>query len=482
METLFVLLVIQGALGAFDTLYHHELTERLPWRAGAALELRIHAVRNAIYAVIFFSLGWLEWHGPWAWIFAALLLIEVVLTLWDFLVEDAWRRLPASERVTHTVLALNYGVILGLLLPVVMAWAGRPAAVVVVGHGLLGWIMTAFAVGAMFWALRDGLRSLRLSRPAAVTGDGPAVGLPRRLSVLITGGTGFIGARLAEVLIAGGHEVTVLTRDKAKARDFRGRVTLIDGLHDLRGRANFDAIVNLAGEPVADGRWSAAKKRRILDSRVSMTSALVRLMAASERRPKVLISASAVGFYGSDAERAFKESSAPAPGFTHDVCRACEAAALAAEPLGVRVCLLRIGIVLGSQGGAMARMLPAFEFGLGGPMGNGRQWVSWIHLDDVVGLILHAIADDSLSGAINATAPRPVRNKTFAKALGWALRRPAILPTPGFALRLLFGEMAQEVLLTGQKVLPERAAAAGYRFRYPTLHDALSDILGRPSR
>ncbi len=480
MEAIMTLFALQGALGAFDTLYHHELTERLPWRPGAAMELRIHALRNAVYAVIFFSIGWLEWHGAFAWAFAGLLLVEVLLTLWDFLVEDRWRELPGSERVTHTVLAVTYGGILALLLPLIADWAGQPAALVLVHHGALSWVMAAIALGVALWALRDGLRSLKLKRVQAAARVEIPANFPRRLSVLVTGGTGFIGRRLCEVLIAAGHEVTVLTRDKRKAQGLKGRVTLLDDLGDLGEDAAFDAVVNLAGEPLADGRWSAGKKRRILESRIAVTEALVAYMARCRRRPEVLICASAVGFYGSDAERALTESSAPAPGFTHDVCRACERAAAKAEALGVRVCLLRIGIVLGSDGGALAKMLPPFEFGLGGPMGNGRQWVSWIHLDDVVGLILHAIGDTDLSGPVNATAPRPVRNRVFAKALGRALRRPALLPTPAFALRLLFGEMAEELLLTGQKVLPERARAAGYRFRYPTLEEALGEILGRP--
>lgn len=480
MATLMILIVLQGLLGAFDTLYHHEFTERLTWRPGAVLELRIHALRNLFYGVIFLTFGWLAWLGAMAWVFGAILVLEVLLTLWDFVVEDRSRDLPASERITHALLALNYGAILMILLPVLADWAARPSGLVLVDHGYWSWLMTAFAVAVAFWAVRDALRARRLARWRRPPPPRLPAGLPERLSVLVTGGTGFIGARLCAVLIAGGHRVTVLTRDKRKARDLRGRVTLIDSLDDLDDHARFDVIVNLAGEPVAAGRWTRARKREILDSRLEVTGALVRFIARARHKPGLLLSASAIGFYGTDPERAFGEGSPPNPAFTHEVCRAWEAKALEARRFGLRVCLLRIGIVLGSEGGALAQMLPPFEFALGGAMGSGRQWMSWIHRDDVIGLILHAITEVTLCGPINATAPAPVRNAAFATALGRALGRPALIPMPAFTLRLLFGAMADEVLLGGQQVLPRLAEASGYRFAYPELDGALAEILGRP--
>lgn len=481
MNTLLTLFTAQGLLGAFDTLYHHEFTERLPWRQGAARELRLHALRNLAYAVIFVSLGWLEWRGVWAWFFAALLVMEIIITLWDFVVEDQTRDLPASERITHTLLALGYGAILILLLPLVIGWAHQPSGLLAVDRGLWSWVMTGFAAAVMTWACRDAWRARALGRSVARPTKDLAALLPDRLSVLVTGGTGFIGTRLCEVLIAAGHEVTVLTRNKRKARQFRGRVTLIDSLDDLVDRARFDVVVNLAGEPVAGGRWTAARKRKLIESRVGTTGALVGFLERCRDKPGVLVSASAVGFYGCDPEAEFREDSEPRPAFGHDLCREWEDTARMAEPLGVRVCLVRIGLVLGTDGGALGQMLLPFEFGLGGPIGDGRQWMSWIHRDDLVGLILHAIAEPSLSGPINATAPAPVRNREFAATLGRVLRRPAVLPVPAFVLHRLLGQMAEELLLNGQKVLPARAEETGYRFTFTTLEAALSDIL-RPGR
>jgi uncharacterized protein len=270
----------------------------------------------------------------------------------------------------------------------------------------------------------------------------------------------------------------VLTRDPRRGRKFNGRITLIDNLATLGRDTPFDAVVNLAGASVAAGRWTLARRRLLVESRVEATRAVVKLIQRSRRKPSVLVSGSAVGFYGADERATFTEQSAGLPAFTHDVCDAWEAEALKAERHGVRLCLLRTGIVLGAGGGALARMLPAFALGLGGPMGSGRQWVSWIHLDDVVGLIIHAIAVETVRGPLNATAPEPVRNADFAQALGRALHRPAALPVPGFVLRLAFGRLADEVLLGGQRVLPQQAQQTGYQFLYPTLGEALKEIIG----
>jgi uncharacterized protein (TIGR01777 family) len=405
--------------------------------------------------------------------------LEIGLTLWDFVIEDRTRDLPASERITHTLLALNYGAILAMLLPVIAAWATRPSGAGFVDHGPWSWLMTFYAMGVNMWTLRD----LTRARWLAARDDSPpprlTAALPNRISVLVTGGTGFIGRLLCQVLIAGGHRVTVLTRDKRKARLFRGRVTLIESLDDLSDRTRFDVIVNLAGEPVAEGRWTPARRRKILESRVGTTEAVVDFVARARHKPALLLSASAIGFYGTDPDAAFDEDSDPNPGFTHEVCRVWEHKALKARKYDLRVCLLRFGIVLGGEGGALARMLLPFEFGLGGPMGAGQQWMSWIHLDDAVGLLLHAMADVELSGPVNVTAPHPLRNRDFAKALGRALHRPAVLPLPAAALRLALGRMADEVLLSGQKVLPKRAEASGYQYLYADLGEALAEIVGR---
>jgi uncharacterized protein len=477
MDRVLMLMALQGAMGAFDTLYHHEVTERLTWRRTAREELRIHALRNLIYAALFLAFARSEWRGPWAALIGGVMAVELVLTLVDFLIEDRSRDLPPSERVTHTLLALNYGVVVGVFAPEMWRWAALPAGIVAHGHGLLSVTATFFAAGAFFWGVRDARRARALAPREAATAPSAEI-LPGRLSLLITGGTGFIGSRLAEVLADAGHRVTVLTRDPRRGRKFRGRVILIDNLATLGRDTPFDAIVNLAGEPIAGGRWTAARRQKLIESRLATTRAVVKLIERSRRKPAVLVSGSAVGFYGLDDDASLSEGDAGRPSFTHELCAAWEAEARAAERSGVRVCLLRTGIVLGAEGGALAQMLLPFELGLGGRMGSGRQWMSWIHRDDLVGLILHAIAVETVEGPLNGTAPAPVRNRDFARALGRALHRPALLPVPGFVLRFALGQMAEEVLLAGQRVLPKKAEETGFQFLYPTVEEALKEIVG----
>ncbi len=477
MQAIFYLMLLQMLLGLFDIVYHHEMTERLTWRKSAVLELRLHGVRNLFYAVIFFTLGWLSWNGALAWIFAAILIAEIGLTLWDFVEEDRSRDLPASERVTHALLAVNYGAIIALLAPEILRWSAAPSGFAWADRGLLTWLMTIATPGLIFWGLRDLNRARRLLQMPAADNAGVSAVFPAPMSFLITGGTGFIGARLAHCLTAAGHRVTIVTRDRRKAARLTGPLAVVDHIDLLDPGQRFDAIVNLAGEPVANARWTAAKKARILDSRLKTTDALVEFIAAAEQKPAVLISASAIGFYGRGGEAVFDESSAATPNFTHRLCARWEESAARAEGHGVRVCLLRFGLVLGPGGGVLGGMMPAFEFGGGGPIGSGRQWMSWVHIDDAIGLILHAISDANLRGPVNVTAPDAVRNRDFARQLGRALRRPAFIPLPAFVLRLLFGEMAEEMFLDGQRVLPKAAEASGYRFRYPDLPAALAAIV-----
>jgi uncharacterized protein len=477
MERVLMLMTLQGAMGAFDAIYHHEITERLAWRLGAARELAIHTLRNSFYGVLYLAFAWAEWHGLWALAFAAIIVSEILVTLVDFVTEDRSRDLPATERITHTLLAINFGVILAVLLPEFWHWSALPTAVVPASHGLWSWIATGIGVGAVVDAIRDGTRAKAMRRKERAPGPCLASVLPGRQSILITGGTGFIGTRLSEALADAGHAVTVLTRDPRKGRKFRGRVTLIENLQTLGRDTPFDAIVNLAGEPVAEGRWTAARKRRILESRLTTTEAVVRFIAKAKKKPAVLVSASAVSIYGTDPEASFTEESEGAPSFGHDVCAEWEHAAREAERHGVRVVMLRVGLVLGASGGMLARLLLPFECGLGGPMGGGKQWMSWIHLDDIVGLILHAIAMETVQGPMNGTAPEPVRNEDFARGLGHALRRPALLRVPGFVLRLAFGELADHLMLRGQRVLPKQAEETGYQFLYPTLSEALREIV-----
>lgn len=301
------------------------------------------------------------------------------------------------------------------------------------------------------------------------------------MKIVAIGATGFVGRRLVETL-GSDHEITVVSRnpDKTKSR-IRNEVQFVrwdpgaepfpDGVLD-----GADGVVNLAGDNVADGRWNAAKKKRMADSRLDTTSKLADAITAADPRPPVLINASAIGFYGSRGDEELDENSAPGSGFLADLCVRWEGATQKAADAGVRTVLLRVGIVLGQGGGALAKMLFPFRLGLGGALGNGRQWMSWIHIDDMVGLILHALENPSVEGPVNSTAPHPVTNRDFSKTLGKVLRRPAFLPAPGFALRLAVGEFA-EVLLEGQKVLPRQAETSGYQFRFRELEPALLDVL-----
>ena len=483
METSLMLMNLQGAMGAFDTLYHHEFTERLTWHRSAARELRIHGVRNFLYAYILLGLAWAEWRGLWVAALILVLFAEIALTLADFIIEDRTRDLPPSERVTHTLLAVNYGAILAFLAPTLMAWAHGANAVVPASHGLLSWTLTLFGFGVLLWGARDLTRAQALRRPALAAPSLAGI-LPGRQSILVAGGTGFIGARLCECLAEAGHSVTVLTRDPRKARKFRVPLTVIDNLRTLGRDTPFDAIIHLAGEPVAGGRWTEKRRRNIRDSRVAIADEILRFMRRARRKPSVFICGSAVGYYGIDEAHEFTEDSpaaaSGAASFAHQSCAAVEAAARRAEEYGVRVCLLRTGFVLGAGGGALGQMMLPFELGLGGRIGSGRQWMSWIHLDDIVGLIIHAIAMDSVEGPLNATAPHPVRNAEFTRALGHALHRPTFLCVPAPLLRLALGQMAEELLLGGQKVLPKKAEETGYQFLYPRIEQALAAVVALP--
>lgn len=291
------------------------------------------------------------------------------------------------------------------------------------------------------------------------------------MDILITGGTGFIGQRLCQRLLAAGHRVAVLTR--APGRAGLPGVQYVAALGDV---GPVQAVVNLAGEPLTEGRWNPARKQAFLDSRIGTTRALLAWMHGLPTRPQVLVSGSAIGYYGPRDGTPLDESASPGHDFAATLCRHWEAEAVKAEDLGVRTCLLRTGIVLDRDGGALARMLPPFRMGMGGPMGDGRQWMSWIHRDDLVGIILWLLADPDIRGACNGTGPAAVTNAEFARTLAHALGRPAWVRTPAFALKLAFGEMAG-LLLTGQNVVPARALREGYRFQYPTLDAALRAIV-----
>lgn len=293
------------------------------------------------------------------------------------------------------------------------------------------------------------------------------------MRILVTGGTGFVGQALCPALAAAGHDVVVLSR-QARPRLPRGARSAVTRLDDLDA-AEFDGVVNLAGAPIGDARWTESRKQLLLESRVGLTSRLVEWMERSTRRPGVLVSASAVGYYGEQGDRRITEDTAPTPGFTHDLCAAWERAATRAAGLGVRVCVMRIGVVLDRDGGALAKMLPAFRMGAGGRLGAGRHWFPWIHRDDVVAIVRWLLETPAARGAYNVGAPNPVTNAEFTRALGRALGRPTVLPMPEAALKLLFGEMS-ELLLVSDRMLPQRLLAEGFEFRHPELGPALGAI------
>jgi uncharacterized protein (TIGR01777 family) len=295
------------------------------------------------------------------------------------------------------------------------------------------------------------------------------------MKITLTGATGFIGGHLVKRLAASGHELTILTRHPrggANPRYIAWDATSVPPPAALDAHA----IVHLAGEPVGQ-RWTGEVKRRIRASRIEGTRAIVGGIAAARNRPKVLVSASAIGIYGSRGDEVLTERSAAGSGFLEDVTMEWERESARANDAGVRVVNPRIGIVLGRGGGALERMLPPFKAGAGGKLGSGHQWMSWIHIDDVAGLIQLALENEELRGALNLTAPNPVTNADFTAELAGALRRPALVPVPVFALKLLFGEMA-DVLLSSQRVIPQAALDAGYRFVYPELGPALRDLAG----
>lgn len=480
-DLLWTLVALQIAMGAFDTLFHHELTERLAWKPSQKSELRLHGVRNLIYAALFLLIGWAEPKGALAVAVLILLVVEVAITLTDFVEEDRTRRLPASERVTHTLLALNYGAILTLLVPLLVGWISAPTGLTGVSHGLWSLMMTAAAIGVAVFGLRDLAASNRSERlvqpdPAAMGRD-----LPGRRRVLVTGATGFIGRRLIAALTGAGHEVIALVRNP-KTADLSAPITVVTDLRQIADDARIDAVINLAGEPISDSPWTLNKRRRILRSRLKITRDVRRLIARLRVRPEVLVSGSAIGWYGLHQDQTLDETGPANPCFSHRLCHAWEQAALRTEALGVRVVTVRIGLVLGADGGMLSKLLTPFEFGVGGPMGSGRQWMSWIALDDCVRLILHAVAEPRVIGPVNAVAPNPVTNRDLSRALGRALNRPALLAAPAAPLRLAFGDFAEELLLGGQRVLPGQALATGFRFRHPEVEDALRAIVGARPR
>ncbi len=299
------------------------------------------------------------------------------------------------------------------------------------------------------------------------------------MRIVVAGGSGFVGEPLVRRLIARGDDVVVLSRDPSKVR--AGRGVRWDGqsagpwTEEIHAAG---AVINLAGENIAEGRWTEERKRRLVASRLDATNAIVTALKSAPPGKRTLINASAIGYYGSDRDEELDETSSKGRGFLADLVEKWESAANAAQP-AARVVLLRFGVVLAADGGALPKMLMPFRFGAGGPVGNGTQWMSWVDRDDLLGAIQWALDHENVRGVYNVTAPAPVRNRDFAKIAGRVLHRPSILPVPAFALRLVFGEMADDILLGGQRVMPRRMQSEGFRFAHADLESDLRKIVQR---
>ena len=299
------------------------------------------------------------------------------------------------------------------------------------------------------------------------------------MRILVTGSSGLVGSALLPALQAAGHETTRLVRPPREPAPGFAVWDPAAGTLDPEAVAGHDAVINLAGENIAGGRWTKARKERIRDSRVKGTRLLAETLAGMDAPPKTLISASAIGYYGDRAGELLREFHEPGEGFLPEVCVEWEQATEPARKAGVRVVLARIGIVLSTEGGALEKMLTPFKLGVGGRIGGGWQYMSWIHLDDIVGAMLHILDTPVLEGPVNLVAPDALDNRDFTKTLGRVLRRPTIFPLPGFVAKLMFGEMAEELLLGSTRVDPERLKQTRYRFRFPRLEGALKDLLKR---
>lgn len=301
-------------------------------------------------------------------------------------------------------------------------------------------------------------------------------------SVLITGGTGFIGRELCRQLLSGGHRLTILSRQPPEqVTAICGTVTPVTTVGELHNHNGFDAVINLAGEGIADKRWSPKRKQALKSSRVDLTHSLINSMGSWGKKPDVLVSGSAVGFYGDQGDEVVTEETTPHEEFTHYLCRDWETAALAAERYGVRVCLSRTGIVVGPDGGFLKRMLLPFRLGLGGRLGSGKQYMPWVHRNDVVNALLFLMENTDTSGAYNVVSPFPLTNADFTRCLGQVLHRPTPFPAPAPVLRVALGEMSR-LLLTGQRAIPEKLQSSGFDFSYTELGSALTDAVTSRSR
>ncbi len=293
------------------------------------------------------------------------------------------------------------------------------------------------------------------------------------MHILITGGTGFVGSSLTNFLLGKGYRITILTHKKNITI---GGVKAISNINEIKSNEKIDGIINLAGAAISKN-WSDNYKQELITSRVNTTKEVILLIKRLEKKPDILISGSAIGYYGSQDDNIIDEKSQSHNEFTSQLCHKWESEALKAEDIGVRVCITRLGVVLGPNGGALKQMLPTFKMGIGGQIGSGKQYFSWVHIDDVILAFSFLIENKKQSGIYNLTAPNPITNAHFTKALGKQLKRPTIFSVPSFVIKILFGEMGETLLLKGQRVLPKQLQQAGFIFKYPKIYEALENII-----
>lgn len=479
MQTALILMTLQGLIGAFDNLWHHEITQKLSSRPEARQELVLHTIREFLYAFIFIGIAWFAWNGAWAVLLLLVMAIEVVVTLWDFVIEDQTRKLPKLERIVHTLLAINFGAILAFFLPTAFHWLRAETGFLPVSYGVLSWIMTAYGIGVLAWAVYDLWVVVRLGLPEWKRHPVLPGYKQAPLQVLVTGGTGFVGRAVVRALIERGDKPLVLARNPAKAHYLFGpHAEVIGDLSEVGDDRCIDAVINLAGEPLLGGLWTQSRRKKLIASRVEMTDNLMTLMRRLRQKPAVLISGSAIGYYGRRDDEILLENALSQDIFMSRLCVEWEAEARRALGLGVRTCLLRTGLVFGQRGGAFQQLALPVRLGLGMIMGSGCQWMSWIHLQDLVRLILFALDREDVEGPMNATAPRPATNSAFTRDLARVLKRPLFLRLPAVFLQKLLGELA-DLFVAGQKVVPHKAEGLGFVFRFPDLEQALPDLLNK---
>ena len=472
-DAFLTLFMLQALLGAFDTLYHHELKVALHQQITARLELLIHAMRALLYGVLFVGLAWFEWHGYWVWVLCVIVAIEVGLTLWDFTVEDQTRLLPKSERIIHTVLAINGGALFALLAFSLPHWFAQDTELVSVSYGWRSWFLFATGIGVTLSGLRDAFSAWKLQQLSLNLKLDLGPGHKR---LLITGGTGFIGTALCTELLRAGHDLTLISRNPlAAAIRFNARIRAFSNCRELSEQEHFDAVINLAGAPVVGPLWSKKRKTILLNSRLNSTEDLLGFVRRADKKPSVWIQASAIGYYGTQADHPLNENAPAGHGFAAELCQSWEQLTNELDKLTVRRVILRFGLVFGRSGGSLPMMLLSFRLGIGSIIGDGKQHIAWVHIEDLLNIIALSIADETINGEINVVAPDCPTYREFALTVGRLLARPVWLQIPAKTLRKLLGEMAS-LFVDGPVIVPTRLQEKNFRYHFPDIDSALMDL------